>query len=40
MVLNALNMDPQRQWRGSVWRWYSEEMVKRRERGEGIHYII
>ncbi len=27
MVLNALEMDPRRRWRG-VWRWYSEEMLE------------
>ncbi|ORZ27805.1 Phytochelatin synthase-domain-containing protein [Lobosporangium transversale] len=26
MVLNALEIDPRRQWRG-VWRWYSEEQL-------------
>ncbi|KAI1315366.1 hypothetical protein EDD11_000925 [Mortierella claussenii] len=26
MVLNALQIDPRRQWRG-VWRWYSEEQL-------------
>lgn len=27
MVLNALEMDPGRQWKG-VWRWYSDEMLE------------
>ncbi|KAJ3154954.1 hypothetical protein HDU86_004473 [Geranomyces michiganensis] len=27
MVLNALEIDPGRQWRGSCWRWYNEEML-------------
>ena len=27
MVLNALEVDPQRQWKG-VWRWYAEEMLE------------
>ncbi|KAJ2692116.1 hypothetical protein H4R19_006222, partial [Coemansia spiralis] len=27
MVLNALEVDPQRQWKG-VWRWYSDELLE------------
>ncbi|KAI8825881.1 Phytochelatin synthase-domain-containing protein [Fimicolochytrium jonesii] len=27
MILNTLEMDPGRQWRGSVWRWYDESML-------------
>ena len=27
MVLNALSIDPRRQWKG-VWRWFSEEMLE------------
>ena len=26
MVLNALNMDPGKPWKG-IWRWYSEEVL-------------
>ena len=26
MCLNALNVDPQRKWKG-IWRWYSEEVL-------------
>eukprot|EP00911_Craspedida_sp_UC1_P001359 UC1_evm1s1025 len=28
MVLNALRIDPKVPWRGSVWRWYSEEQLE------------
>jgi hypothetical protein len=27
MVLNSLRVDPQRQWKRSPWRWYSEDML-------------
>ncbi|GMH67914.1 hypothetical protein TL16_g04796, partial [Triparma laevis f. inornata] len=27
IILNALNVDPRRQWKGTVWRYYHEEML-------------
>ena len=27
MVLNALNIDPNRQWRGSAWRYFDEALL-------------
>jgi glutathione gamma-glutamylcysteinyltransferase len=26
MVLNALQVDPQKRWKG-IWRWYSEDVL-------------
>jgi glutathione gamma-glutamylcysteinyltransferase len=38
MVMNALNHDPQRVWKG-VWRWVSDEMLQCETKGECGHSL-